>query len=279
MLGKLLKHEWKSTWKVPTLLIVVLMVAAVLAGLPFMLPIWESDWVGLPLSAMMLILLFYAVMIAVSVGVVIYFAVRYYKSMYTDEGYLIHTLPVKAHEIFFSKFITMSAWNLLTGVAVILSLCVFLFVMIVGLAAQEGGFAVDLVEALSELEELLHSPYLKGFGGFLISLICMALASTAGGTSLLLGAIDLGQMLRKHRVLGAIGAYFAFYSVIQVITFIMMFPFLIKQMLAMEKMEEEMSLFSIYIPIYSGMAVLYTVVAVGLSFLSVYLIRRKLELE
>ena len=31
MLGKLLRHEWKAVWKVPTLLIGALMVASVMA--------------------------------------------------------------------------------------------------------------------------------------------------------------------------------------------------------------------------------------------------------
>ena len=94
MLGKLLKHEWRAVWKVPVLLIGILMITAVIAGGTFALPIWNSEWVGLPLSGVMLIMTFYFAMIAVSIGIMIYFAVRFYKNVFTDEGYLTNTLPV-----------------------------------------------------------------------------------------------------------------------------------------------------------------------------------------
>ena len=109
MLGKLLKHEWRAVWKVPVLLYGVLLLTGLIAGLTFSMPIWGSDWVGLPMSGVMLILMFYFALIGVSVGITIYFAVRYYKSMFTDEGYLTHTLPVSARELLLNKVITMGA--------------------------------------------------------------------------------------------------------------------------------------------------------------------------
>ncbi len=117
MLGKLLKHEWRAVWKVPTLLIGVLMLIAVVAGGTFALPIWDSEWIGLPLSGVMMIMMFYFAMIATGVGIMIYFAVRYYKNMYTDEGYLTHTLPVTARLLLLNKVITMTAWNLIAASA------------------------------------------------------------------------------------------------------------------------------------------------------------------
>ena len=77
MLGKLIKHEWKAVWKVPALLLGILMIIAAVAGLTFALPIWDSDWIGLPMSGIMLIMMFYVAMIGVSLGIVIYLAVRY----------------------------------------------------------------------------------------------------------------------------------------------------------------------------------------------------------
>lgn len=159
MLGKLLKHEWKAVWKVPVLLIVILMLSAVMAGLTFALPIWDSEWVGLPLSGVMLILMFYFAMIAVTVGIMIYFAVRYYKNMFTDEGYLTHTLPVTARQLLLNKTIVMSVWNLIAMMAVAASILVFFcgYDTVIGAKGQQfcqglygsnrilaGGFKISL---------------------------------------------------------------------------------------------------------------------------------------
>ena len=129
MLGKLLKHEWKTVWKVPVLLIAILMVISVMAGLTFALPIWDSEWIGLPLSGVMMIIVYYIALIAVGIGITIYFAVRYYRNMFTDEGYLTHTLPVTTHQLLLNKVITMSAWNLIGVVAVGVSLVLFFGIM------------------------------------------------------------------------------------------------------------------------------------------------------
>ena len=279
MLGKLLKHEWKAVWKVPTLMIGILMITAVTAGITFLLPIWDSEWIGLPLSAMMLVLLFYVAMIATSLGTLIYLAVRYYKSMYTDEGYLTHTLPVTARELLFSKIITMSAWNLIASIAVILSMGVFFGIVMLSLATKESSFAVEAAEMIAEMGELYTSPYMEGFGAFCGSTVLMTLVGSVGSTMMIVGAIDLGQMVRKHRILGAIGAYYGIYSVLQVVMVIVMIPFMIRMAFEVEEVVEDMAIFSVYTPIFLIMSVIYVIVSVGLYFMSEYLVRRKLELE
>lgn len=280
MLGKLLKHEWKAVWKVPTLLIGVLMIIAVVAGLTFALPIWDSEWIGLPLSGMMLILLFYVAIISVGIGITIYFAVRYYKNMFTDEGYLTHTLPVTARQLLVNKVITMSAWNLIAVIAVVLSLVVFGGVTVLSLAAKKGSFAVDILEALGELKEIWNHPFFNGFTSFAVSGICMVLVSSISGTMMVIGAITLGQMVRKHRILGSIGAYFAINTVVQVVSMVIIFPIMIKMVTDEEFLSNfETSPFAFYTTMYAVMSVVFLVASVGLYFLSEYLLRKKLELE
>ena len=164
MLGKLLRHEWKAVWKVPTLLIGALMVASVMAGIPFLFPIWESDWIGLPLSAVMLMLLFFAAMIATSFGIVIYLTVRYYKSMYTDEGYLTHTLPVKGRDLLLSKTIVMSVWNLISGIAVFVAMMIFYVIMLFGLTTRTSFFTAEFMDALGELRTFEFSLLRRNVG-------------------------------------------------------------------------------------------------------------------
>ncbi len=282
MLGKLLKHEWKAIWKVPVMLICILMILAAVAGLTFALPVWDSEWVGLPLSGMMLIIVFYISMIACGVGIVIYFAVRFYKSMFTDEGYLTHTLPVNVHQLLLNKVITMSAWSLLGGIAILLSLVVFGSFTVMSLVPRNSTFARDVVEAVQDMflmwPELLKEPGMEGFSGFCISILVLVLFSSFSGTMTIIGSITLGQQVRKHRILGAIGAYFAISMGIQFVNMAVMVP-LMFTWIGDTRWERALSPFPAMTLFYSVMAAVSLAVSVGLYFLSEYLIRRQLELE
>lgn len=277
MLGKLLKHEWKAVWKVPTLLLGILMLIGLIAGSTFSMPIWDSDWVGLPMSGVMLIVMFFFALSGVNIGITIYLGVRYYKSMFTDEGYLTHTLPVSARELLLNKVITMSAWNLITIAGVLVSLVIFGGVAFLALKPLNSEFARDVIRALAELPELFNDPSLAGFQGFCASLLLMMLTSAFSGTMILIGAITLGQMVRKHRILGAIGAYFAINAVIQMVNTMVMMPITFG---SMNNIRWDMdSPFPIFTGFYTIMSLVFVAVSVGLYFLCEYLIKRQLELE
>ena len=121
MLTKLLEHEWKSNWKVPTILIGILLLLALLTGSTFVVPVWEDNMLALGMLIVFIWMTFYLGMFGVSLGISIYLAVRFYKSMYTDEGYLTHTLPVTARQLLLAKGIHMAIWNCLTTLAIVVS--------------------------------------------------------------------------------------------------------------------------------------------------------------
>lgn len=277
MLGKLLKHEWKAVWKVPTLLIGILMLTGLIAGLTFSMPIWDSDWVGLPMSGVMLILMFFFALSGVSIGITIYFGVRYYKNMFTDEGYLTHTLPVSARSLLLTKVVTMSAWNLIAMAGVMVSLMIFGGMAVLSLSPLDSAFARDVTRALAELPGIFADPEFAGFQTFCASLILMMFTSAFSGTMMLVGAITLGQMVRKHRILGAIGAYFAINAVVQMVNTLVMMPMMFS---SMNNIWWEMdSPFPIFTGFYTLMSLVFVAVSVGLYFLCEYLIKRQLELE
>ncbi|MCM1135810.1 MAG: hypothetical protein NC400_09590 [Clostridium sp.] len=275
MLGKLLKHEWKAIWKVPVLLIGILMAAAVMAGSTFLLPIWDSDWIGLPLSGVMLIMMFYVAILTVSVGITIYFAVRYYKSMFTDEGYLTNTLPVSSHQLLLSKAITMMAWNLISILAIVLSVVIFAGIVVMAVARPEINTTLqEFVRDFVELD-IWDSPYMREFNIFCVSIVVLGLAGSFSGTMEMIGAITLGQMVRKHRILGAIGAYFAFNSIIQIISTAVLMPIMFS---TLEHTSADTP-FPLMSAMYLVLAAISVLIGIGLYFLSEYLIRKQLELE
>ena len=275
MLGKLLKHEWKAVWKIPVLLIGILLAAAVMAGFTFHLPIWDSEWVGLPLSGVMMIITFYVAIIGVSLGITIYFAVRYYKNMFTDEGYLTNTLPVSSHQLLLSKVITMFSWDIISIIAIAASVAIFMGMII--LAFMEPGDGKTIVDGFWELFDISiwDSPYMQEFEGFCVSMIVMVLASAFSNTMTIVASVTIGQMVRRHRILGAFGAYFAIGTVMQIISTVILFPYMIS---TFDNIYIETP-FPLMTAMYLIISAVSVIIGVGLYFLSEYLIRKQLELE
>ena len=275
MLGKLLKHEWKAVWKIPVLLIGILLAAAVMAGFTFHLPIWDREWVGLPLSGVMMIITFYVAIIGVSLGITIYFAVRYYKNMFTDEGYLTNTLPVSSHQLLLSKVITMFSWDIISIIAIAASVAIFMGMII--LAFMEPGDGKTIVDGFWELFDMSiwDSPYMQEFEGFCVSMIVMVLASAFSNTMTIVASVTIGQMVRRHRILGAFGAYFAIGTVMQIISTVILFPYMIS---TFDNIYIETP-FPLMTAMYLIISAVSVIIGVGLYFLSEYLIRKQLELE
>lgn len=272
MLGKLMKHEWMSLWKVPVLLIGVLMIGSLLCGATFALPMWESDWFGLQLSAISLFLLYYMSIIVCYVGIAVYMAVRFYKSMFTDEGYLTHTLPATSHQLLLSKVITMGIWNLISMIGVVISFFILFGSVYIFLLDNINDLGYQLRSLMHELAQFAE---LKGFLGLMFTMIFMFIASAFSGTMIVVGSISIGQMLRKHRILGAIGAYFGINIILQIISYMVMIP----ATFSVAMITDWSNLFSAYNIMYWIISLICIAIGVGLYFLSEYLIRRQLDLE
>ena len=274
MLGKLLKHEWQSVWKIPAILLGILLVISVFAGTTFFVPIWDSELSGLGILAMLVWMLYYFAVIGVSIGVTLYLAIHFYKTMFTDEGYLTHTLPVTSHALLISKILPMMAWQMLATVAILVSVAIFGNMAILALNSDGLTFR----EIYGQIFEVLAEEGFFGnmsLIGFITSMLCAFLAGIVSGAMMIVGSVSIGQMVGKHKVLGSIGAYFAINTVVQIISAIVFVPVVVF------KVSNEMpeSVFDVLTPCYFGMSVLAILVSIGLYFLSEYLIRRKLNLD
>lgn len=270
MLTKLLKHEWKGCWKVPTVLIGILWITAVFAGLTFLSPMWRIGMEGMDVLLILVIMAFYFMIIAVSVGITLYMAIRFYRSMFTDEGYLTHTLPVTTHQLLLSKILPMAAWNFLATLGIIVSLLIF------------GGLAcffmsADWQTAMDAFKRgwlQINEMFGNSLPGFAVSTAAMMLVGVFSGSMMIAGSVSLGQMVTKHKVLGSIGAYFAINTVTQIMMTVIMMP----TMFRMSNIQDN-DVFRLLTSIYWIVSIIMAVVTVGLYFLSEYLIRRKLNLD
>lgn len=232
MLGKLIKQEWRSTWKIPTLLIGILFLATILLSLSVGVPAWKLERVETSYTALLLILLCYAVWIGCTWGVILYLTIRYYKSMYTDEGYLTHTLPVTTNQLLVSKALNFWIWNLLTTAAITISVCAFVAVVSV-LESGDLSFVVEIIDGFKELCHAINSSaYALPWQFFLISLLVCMVVTSLSGVLMIIGSVNIGQLWARHRVAGAVLVYIGIYLVQQFVLQIMisnaMFAYMIR---------------------------------------------------
>ena len=99
MFGKLMKYEMKSLTRglLPLYgaILAVAVINRVLMGISF------DDRNGLPVIIAMMV--YFGLCVAVGVVTIMAVVQRFYKGLLCDEGYLMHTLPVRPVELVLSK--------------------------------------------------------------------------------------------------------------------------------------------------------------------------------
>lgn len=226
MLGKLLKHEWKGTYRIGGLMLIVLVGVTFLGWLAFQSPMWHefaretyhysnSFSVGvMNLVSICTLIIYFVMLVAISVGIIAYLAVRFYRTMYTDEGYLTHTLPVTEGRLLFAKTLISGIWSLIIDLGVIVSVFALMLFMISAMLPE--GYSLsdfwwefqDLYDM--ELREIFIELELEtgmNFRGYFIYMIVSLILGSFISIMTLFGAISMGQLFTKHRVLMAIVSY------------------------------------------------------------------------
>lgn len=223
MLKKLIKYEWKDTRTVGLIFFGVLVLAALLGVLSVQFTAWSINFeadsyhsTGVLsmtsfFSAFFSFFIYTMTLSGTLYGILIYLAVRFYKTMYTDEGYLLHTLPVTKHQILISKIVIGSAWMFIIYGAMILSFIIFM----VSLASvlSSGSFFEILRQIpyyLAQTQEFMMRMVGSDWGftvlmiHYVVSIFLIFLIGLPAQLIIIYGAISLGQLFNKHRVLWAI---------------------------------------------------------------------------
>lgn len=213
MLGKLISHEWKATFKMMTILNIYLVIITLIGHLMLSLHILDNPSEAMTGIITLLICGYVLSLFSVSIAATLYIVSRFYKNLYTDEGYLMHTLPVKPWELIISKSVLAFFWFLVTSTIITGSALLLI-----------SGAASDFV--LSDLWHELTTAAARYLnltpGAIIFLLVSFILISTVQGTFMFYASISLGQLFKTHKILGSIVFYFIIYSVIQFFSTIIM---------------------------------------------------------
>lgn len=227
MLGKLMKYEWKNTWKAGALMLLGMFIVTVIGCIVLQMPgvaeyLDSNDINGaqtwLMISSFVAILILYVIMLLASTwGMLIFLGIRFYRSMYTDEGYLSHTLPVTANQLFLSKVLVSGAWYLFISIGIAISVLALIFSMMTGLfnigelsgalTQYNGNIWEFLSEAFYELGRVYEEQMGINLLHYGITLLLTYVASPFITMVTLFGALTIGQLSSKHKGLMGILAY------------------------------------------------------------------------
>ena len=225
MLGKLFKYENKSVSKLLTPMALAVIILPVLGALILKMQfIFEDKFedgsiVSSIFSLASGIMIFFIVIATISACFISLFILmqRYYKNLFSDEGYLTFTLPVKTGSIILSKLFTAVIWS------VIVAVCTIIGVMIFVLFGTSASFINnEVVDGFSQVFKQIFEFYFTGSAVqiiFLIELLISIIVSLFTNILLMYLAITIGcQIAKKHKVLASIGMYFVISSVVSVLS-------------------------------------------------------------
>ncbi len=206
MLRKLFKYEFKNTAKVMLAIYAVLIVTTLIGSVSFATDSIQTD---LDTQPPIIQLLFYASLLlyilsvfALFIVTYVYVCVHFYKTMYSEQGYLTHTLPVKPATLFHVKLITSWVWMMGSMVLFFLSL----FGILTGVTRGElvGELASISDTELSLIQKEFLTLFGMTFGQFWLVMFLMMAFSCLSYLLMVFVSISVGQLFNQHKIVWAV---------------------------------------------------------------------------
>ncbi len=289
MLGKLIKHEWKDTYKVGCVMLGIVAIVTLIGCIALSTPVMkaliaesDSNLTGGQIFGVFSFIgtmVLYAIMlIGASYGILIYLGVHFHKSMYSAEGYLTHTLPVKGHELLGSKLLVGGIWYFIIELSVVVSVIALMVAMITGML---HGIDPDLSMELfwKEMQEMFTQMFDMNVTAYLVVVIISVLVSPFASVMVLYGSLTIGQLSGKHKGVMGIVTYFVVMLVQLLVNWIVQTIYTATVTLQLiESGDEKASFMTLNTEMLLQLA-MQVAFAVAMYFVAHYIMTKKLNLE
>ena len=275
MFTKLLKHEWRATRGMLGALCLVCLGASLLGGgtmrylvLASTVQEMEQD-VIVVLNVLGMVTAIIAVAVTGVAALFLYIG-RFYKSRFTDEGYLTFTLPVNTHQNLLSSMVNSAIGMVAVSFVICAALAVW---MLIGFSAIPG-FYEKLWEVLPAVWAEICEEIGKVDCGSIIRSVALFLLNVVTGSVcglvVLMLSVTIGSILaKKHKILAAVGVYYGLNVVISMAS---------GATLVMQAFTESEGAQMVF-RVFGSSAVMMTVIAVAGYILMYFLIEKKLNLN
>lgn len=202
---------------------------------------------------------------------------RFYKNYFTDEGYLMLTLPTGTPSLISSKLINAWIWIFFSAVVALLSLWITLghYEDITSTFGNLFDSIRDLIDRERDfIEEELGVP-LWVFG---VEIVVFIFAYITNFLLSWYASVSFGMLIsKKHKIMGTLAAYFILYMVTTVINFVYLAAITTIVPDYYEILEESAGKALQYVIL--GSAVIYVIFSAGYFGLSSFILKRKLNLD
>lgn len=204
MVKKLLKHEFMALSRMLVPMYIILLGLSLITRI---IVIFENDSV------------IYGIISASSIGVlciglvvgVIYTLVsciiRFYKNLFSKEGYLTFTLPVSVNAHLGTKLFTASVASIASFAVIFFAFCI----------ATSGELLVEIFKAAGYILGIAGEVLGASLGLYILEAIILFVVSTCTSILLFYACMCIGQLAKRSRVLLALGVYFGYYYLSQII--------------------------------------------------------------
>lgn len=220
MFIKLIKLEWKETWKLLTSLLFTMILCSLLGGIILSIGggLCSADGSGSLYDNLMIfsMLLGYSAQIALPLLALLRLCQYFWNSMYCRRGYLIHTLPVTKSELVGAKMAISFLWVVLISAAVTISwILLMLLSKEITLEEISSFFYImvhpEVIDPITGEMLIVTDSYLFPVITALILLCIMTLLM------IIYTAMTLGQMALRNRQAISIGLGTAMYALFMTI--------------------------------------------------------------
>lgn len=217
MLKKLFIHEWTETCKLPALGLFSFAILTGIAALYYHFFPALTPEVEIHVGNLLLFIAYSFLAAALSLLILIYLGIRFYKNMYTDEGYLMHTLPVPAWMHLVSKMCNGMLWTYITGIVTTVTV-----LPVTALALPKIGYLSP--GEFAELKETFSMLFGDNLWELLFYFIPYTLVSGLFAVLQLYAAVCLGQLFGKHKVFSSVICYLGLHALVSAVSSIFMVP-------------------------------------------------------
>lgn len=279
MLRKLIKYDFKALSRYLIVIHAMLLITAVLGRLLFVGRLMSDPGRLSNAGAIATIIgiIIYVILFMTAVfGTMLMIAICFYKNLYSDEGYLTHTLPVTRGQLLISKTVSGSVWMLLDMMMVILSL--FILVLTQPVLDSFSSYWDELLSAMG-------FPASTGYGKILLAFAVLFIVSAVSNVVLIYVSITIGQLFSNHRVLGAVVVYFVINTIVSIISSIAGSAYSMSTFIhaadesSFVMMVNDGVIYQVYARLFLFSLVLEIILAIGAYTVTYLLMQKKLNLN
>ncbi len=216
MLKKLIKHEFKDTLRLFIPMFGFIVVLTPIFSL--MMSLGSQPYDEKTADALSLIfgsgiigycLLLFGLLIVTQVLI----AIRFYKTMTSQEAYLTFTLPAKTGQILFAKWLVSFVWYILACTIALISM--FIVILI--------ATPITMSDIIHGIEFVLQTINLSDFSALVLFGIFI-LISLSFSILMMYLSIMIGQLVQTHRVALSIGAFLGLSQGLQIVISLLAIP-------------------------------------------------------